>query len=229
MRNAKVTKCLRKLKEAQLQLSHVIDVGVQHGTSPLMKVFPDLHHALFEPIEEDYPHIHRNYETLSFELAEAAVSDTNGQMLLRTEKKIRSDKVSQSYLPDRLSADTRSVKRVRLDSFFACHSNMNRYRLKAEVQGPGVPAAILRGAPGMFDKIVVLMIETTVDRFMERAIVLREVGFDLWESADLCYYVDGLRQVDAFFIRRYLKSAIPSLCHMTAGPFRKDLWQGGFS
>jgi len=172
--------------------------------------------------------IRRNYDKISHELVEAAVSDTNGKLLLQTQKKTRGDEISHSFLTQRASADTRTVQALRLDTYFAAHSPDNRYLLKVDVEGPDVPSAILRGATGILDKVAVVMIEMTVDRFMDRAVILHEAGFDLWDLADLCYYGDCLWQVDAFFVRRDLKQALPALRPMTGGPFRRELWQSGF-
>jgi FkbM family methyltransferase len=228
MRNAKVRESLRLLRAARVPVTHVIDVGIQHGTPPLMEVFPDLHHYLFEPVAEYYPHIRRNYAGIGHELVEAAVTDIDGELLLQTQKKTRGDEISHSFLTPKSSADTRVVKGMRLDTYFAPHSPENRYLLKVDVEGADVPATILRGASGIFDRVSVVMIEMTVDRFMERAIILHEAGFDLWDLCDLCYYGDCLWQVDAFFVRRDLKRALPALRPMNAGPFRKELWQSGF-
>jgi FkbM family methyltransferase len=228
MRNAKVRESLRLLRRLQVPVSHVIDVGIQHGTPALIEVFPDLHHSLFEPVEEYYPQIRRRYAQLGHDLVEAAVADRDGEMLLQTQKKTRGDEISHSFLTDKPSPDTRRVRVLRLDSHFAAHSPDNRYLLKIDVEGPDVPAAILRGARGILDKVAVVVIEMTVDRFMDRAILLHEAGFDVWDICDLCYYGDCLWQFDAVFLRRELKQALPALRPMTAGPFRKDLWQSGF-
>lgn len=228
MRNAKVREALRLLRASQVPITHIIDVGIQHSTPPLMEVFPDLYHYLFEPVEEYYPHIRRNYEKIGHQLVEAAVTDTNGELLLQTQKKTRGDEISHSFLTTRASADTRSVQALRLDTYFAAHSPDNRYLLKVDVEGPDVPSAILRGAQGILDKVSVVMIEMTVDRFMDRAIILHEAGFDVWDLCDLCYYGDCLWQFDAFFVRRDLKQNLGVLRPMSAFPFRKELWQSGF-
>ena len=228
MRNAKVREALRLLRASQVPITHIIDVGIQHSTPPLIEIFPDLHHYLFEPVEEYYPHIRRNYEKLSHELVEAAVSDSDGTMLLQTQKKTRGDEISHSFLTQKASADTRTVRTLRLDTYFAAHFATNQYLLKVDVEGPDVPAAILRGAKGILDKVSVVMVEMTVDRFMDRAVILHVAGFDVWDLCDLCYYGDCLWQFDAFFIRRDIKQTVPALRPMGAGPFRKELWQSGF-
>lgn len=228
MRNAKVRESLRLLRAAKVPITHVIDVGIQHGTPPLIETFPDLHHYLFEPVEEYYLHIRRNYQQVAYELVEAAVTDTDGELLLQTQKKTRGDEISHAFLTKSANADTRAVQARRLDSYFANHSSDNRYLLKIDVEGPDVPSAILRGAKGILDRVSVVMIEMTVDRFMDRAILLHEAGFDVWDICDLCYYGDCLWQFDAFFIRRDLKQSLPVLRPMTGQPFSKELWQSGF-
>jgi hypothetical protein len=48
--------------------------------------------------------------------------------------------------------------------------------LKIDVEGPDVPAQILRGARDFLQRTSVVVIEMTVDKFMERAILLHETG-----------------------------------------------------
>lgn len=228
MRNAKVRESLRLLRAAEVPVTHVIDVGIQHGTPSLIETFPDLLHYLFEPVEEYYPHIRRSYENVAYELIEAAVTDSNGELLLQTQKKTRGDEISHAFLTKNANPDTRTVQAFRLDSYFANHPPEHRYLLKIDVEGPDVPSAILRGAKDMLDRVSVVMIEMTVDRFMDRAILLHEAGFDVWDICDLCYYGDCLWQCDVFFVRRDLKQSLPVLRPMTGQPFRKELWQSGF-
>ncbi len=228
MRNAKVRECLQQLRKSKVDITHIIDVGIQHSTPALIETFPDLRHYLFEPVEEYYPHIRRNYEKIDYNLVEAAVSDTDAELILKTQKKTRGDEISHSFLTSTRTADTRTVRALRLDSYFASHSPANQYLLKVDVEGADVPSAILRGAKGIMNNVAVVMIEMTVDRFMDRAIILHNEGFDLWELADLCYYGDCLWQFDAFFIRRDIKKANIDLRPMSQVPFRSDLWQSGF-
>ena len=87
MRIAKIHDSLETLKNTGVCINNIIDVGIQHGTPVLMDIFPGLHHYLFEPIEEYYPFIERNYKALTFDLIKSAVSDFDGELMIHTEKK----------------------------------------------------------------------------------------------------------------------------------------------
>jgi FkbM family methyltransferase len=228
MRAAKVRESLSLLRSLNLGLTKIIDVGIQHFTPPLMEIFPDLPHVLFEPVEEYYPHIRKNYAALSFELVETAVSDFDGELLLHTEKKTRGDEISHSHIVKTPTVSTRTVRSTRLDSYLSPVRKEDNFLLKIDVEGPDVPLAILRGAAGILANTAVVMIEMTVDKFMQRAQFLDEHGFDVWDICDLCYYGDCLWQVDVFFVRRDLKAANIGLRPMHDRPFRSDRWQSGF-
>lgn len=227
-RAAKTEESLRKLREAGVEVSTVVDVGIQHQTPVLMKVFPDLPHVLFEPVEEYYAHIRSNYAGLDYRLVEAAVSDFDGQLTLHTEKKTRGDEISHSYIVKTATSATRTVRSLTLDTYFRENPASAPFLLKVDVEGPDVPSSILRGAQSMLTRTAAVMIEMTVDKFMERAVILHEAGFDLWDVCDLCYYGGCLWQADAIFVRRDLKQSNKALSPMRGGPFRADLWQSGF-
>lgn len=229
-RIAKVRDSLSTARRAGLKITEIIDVGIQDGTPVLMDIFPDLHHNLFEPVAEFFPKIRENYSTISFDLVEAAVSDFDGEQVLQTEKKTRGDAISHSYLVANGSgaAGQRHVRSVRLDSHFARPSPGASYLLKIDVEGPDVPTRILRGSSRVLSDTALVMIEMTVDKFMDRAMILHESGFDLWDLCDLCYYGDCLWQADALFIRREVKAANIALRPMHQRPFQSALWQSGF-
>lgn len=227
MREPKVRDSLRAAKAAGLEIGQVIDVGIQHSTPTLIEVFPEVHHTLFEPVEEFYPHIRRNYAGLSHTLVEAAVADSDGVLALKTEKKTRGDDISHSYLTGAASKDTRQVQVLKLDSYFAGRASTPPYLLKIDVEGATIPAAILRGATKVLEQTALVMIEMTVDTFMERAIILHEAGFDLWDICDLCYYGNSMWQVDAMFVSRTLKQKNIRFRPMHEKPFRPELWQSG--
>jgi len=228
MRTAKILESMTTLKSLGLGLTAVIDVGVQHSTPALMAVFPDLPHVLFEPVEEYYPFIRNNYQDMSYTLVEAAVSDFDGELTLHTERKTRGDEISHSYIVQAPTACSRTVRTLTLDCYFRDNPRPGPLLLKIDVEGPDVPNAILRGATAVLSQTAAVVIEMTVDRFMERAILLHEAGFDVWDICDLCYYQDCLWQADVVFVNRRLKDSNQNLRPMHIRPFRPELWQSGF-
>lgn len=227
MRIATVEDSLRKLRDVGLPITAILDVGVQHSTPPLMKVFPDKPHLLFEPIEDYFPHIRKNYSNFDYEIISAAVSDHDGETLMHSEKKNGGAEISHSWIVDHRTSSSRSVRNVTLDSYLSMSQNQGPYLLKIDVEGPDVPSSILRGAKQTLEHTSVVVIEMTVDRFTQRANILAAAGFDLWDVVALCYYGDCLWQADAIFVAHRYKLDIPSLSPIHQGPFRRELWQQG--
>lgn len=227
MRSPNIFESLSLLKEHGVPIGAVLDVGIQHSTPVLMRLFPELHHHLFEPVQEYYSKIKTNYAEINHTLVEVAVSDVEGVLNLHTQKKTRGDEISHSFLVERADDSTRSIRSITLDSYCDSLEGVEPYLLKIDVEGAEVPARILHGARAALAQTSVVAIEMTVDKFMERAIVLHEAGFDLWDLCDLCYYGRCLWQADAVFVRRDLKSQIPELAPMHQTPFDPSAWQSG--
>jgi len=225
MRVAKMTDSLRKLRELGVPATTILDVGVQHKTLPLMSIYPDLPHLLFEPITDYFPHIHQNYKGMNYEIVNAAVSDKNADIFLHSEKKYGGNEISHSWIVEKETETSRKLKSITLDSFLGERGGNGPYLLKIDVEGADVPQKILKGAVATLAKTSAVIIEMTVDTFVQRSIILHENGFDLWDLVDSCYYGDCLWQVDAVFISRKLKSASPELSPMHIKPFQPKLWQ----
>ncbi len=228
MRTAKILNSLETLRQIKVPITAIIDVGIQHETPVLKKVFDDLHHILFEPINDYFPFIKKNYSGFSYQLIEAAVSDIDGEIIIHSEKKTRGDEISHSYIVNKATNSSRNIKSITLDSYFSQYPIEDNYLLKIDVEGANVPSQILNGSKDVLKKASVVVIEMTVDKFMERAIILDQAGFDLWDLCDLCYYGDCLWQADAIFIKREIKDSYPALKPMHIRPFQTELWQSGF-
>ncbi len=229
MRSAQILNSLETLRGIGVSISTIIDVGIQHSTPVLIKVFPDLAHILFEPIDDYYPHIRQNYAGISYKLVEVAVSDYDGELIIHSEKKTRGDEISHSYIVEAETASSRTVQSITLDRYFQDNPINSNALLKIDVEGPRVPSQIIHGGKELLKNISVVVIEMTVDTFMERAILLHEAGFDVWDICDLCYYGECLWQADVVFVKREIKQNNILLMPMHSKPFKSELWQSGFS
>ncbi len=225
MRQTRLSDSLRALKSSGLPIGTILDVGIQYATPPLMEVFPDKKHILFEPIEDYFPQIAKNYAAIDHQLIHAAVSDSDGEVNIHSERKTLGNTISHSYIVKEATTASRLVKSLRLDTFLESADLLPPYLLKVDVEGAETPAAILRGAEKTLAQSSAVVIEMTVDRFMERARLLEAAGFGLWDLVDLCYYGDCLWQVDAVFVSLDYKAQIPALRPMAQKPFRPELWQ----
>jgi FkbM family methyltransferase len=227
LRTTRIQESLTQLRLSGIPLAAVLDVGVQTGTPVLMDVFRDLTHHLFEPVDDYFPEIRKNYREVPHRLVHAAVSDTEGEVLLHSARKMNDGKISHSWITQQPTDSTRRVPAITLDAYLQREAVKGPFLLKVDVDGAAIPAAILRGGARALQECSAVVIEMTVDRFFERAALLDAAGFDLWDLSALCYYGDCLWQFDAVYLNRTYKQSLPSLKPMHAGPFRPELWQAG--
>lgn len=216
---------LRLLRGLGLPVGTILDVGVRHLTRPLIEVFPDKKHLLFEPIADYFPQIKRYYASIDYELVNAAVCDVDGTVIIHSERKTLGNEISHSYIVQDVTETSRIVDSIRLDTFLSASDRSGPYLLKIDVEGSDIPSAILRGCQKTLAQTSVVVIEITVDRFMQRASLLDLAGFDIWDIVDLCYYAECLWQFDALFVNRRYKADIPSLRPIHQKPFCPELWQ----
>lgn len=228
MRTAKIKESLTRLRQSGLPVSQVLDVGVLHATPVLMEVYGDKTHHLFEPVDDYFPVIRKNYAAIDHRLVHAAVSDVDGgDVWLHSEKKMGNDEISHSWISAQPSATSRRVATITLDDHIAREGLKGPFLLKIDVDGAPVPASILRGAKACLADCSVVVIEMTVDRFFERAKLLEEAGFDIWDLTALCYYGDCLWQFDAVYVKKSFKKLLPTLTPMHQPPFDMKRWQQG--
>jgi len=218
---------LRLLRRLELPIDTILDVGIQHSTPSLIEVFPDKRHILFEPIDDYFNQITKNYSSMDYELVNAAVCDVDGTVTLHSERKTLGTEISHSWIVQKATENSRVVDSIRLDTFLSKKSNLGSCLLKIDVEGAEIPISILQGGRETLKHTSVVVIEMTVDRFVERAKLLDQAGFDIWDIVALCYYGDCLWQCDVIFVSRQCKNDIPSLRPIHQTPFRPELWQAG--
>ena len=227
MRTTKIQESLALLQRIGLPIDDLLDVGVQTSTPVLMELFPNHTHHLFEPVDDYFPAIAKNYAAIPHKLVHAAVSDSDGEVMLHSEKKMGDGKISHSWITEKATAATRRVQALTLDSYVERSGAKAPFLLKVDVDGAHIPASILRGASRTLQQCSVVVIEMTVDRFHERATLLDAAGFDIWDIASLCYYGSCLWQFDAIYVHRGYKRRMPALQPMHVPPFQPVAWQQG--
>ena len=192
-----------------------------------MEIFPDREHHLFEPIQDYFSEIERNYSNIPHSLVHAAISDKIGNVHVHSVKKFGNERISHSWISDVPTNSSRVVPEMTLDHYTSSSKYTAPLLLKIDVDGASVPAAILRGARNTLTKCSVVVIEMTLERWLERAELLNIAGFDLWDITSLCYYGNCLWQFDAVFVSRAYKSTYPELSPMRQLPFDMKRWQEG--
>ena len=171
---------LRALLDAGVEINAVIDVGVLSVTVPLLEVFPDRKHYLFEPIESYLPRIRKNYEKIEHDLLNIALSDEDGELFLAstsitgdgniTHSHIVETEVTQADIPSLVSC--KKIRRARLDTVVAENGIKGPLLIKIDVDGHEL--AVLKGAVETLKLANAVVIEAPLNRqgvskFFERA------------------------------------------------------------
>jgi FkbM family methyltransferase len=193
--------CLNSLKQENVPVSWVIDVGVLKGTPELVKGFPDRKHILIEPVVEWNDTIRANYgsKKVDYELHNIAISNTNGMMKLATFTVMEGQAITHSSLVSGPSSQpTRDVQVRTLDSFLPEIGTPRNFLLKIDVDG--VEQEILEGAQTIAESCSVIIVESNVQNMALRMNTVCEMGFQIFDLVDPCYYDNRLRQMDLVFL-----------------------------
>ncbi len=190
---------LAVLRQRQVPVATVIDVGVLSGTPELLEAYPDRPHLLFEPVAEFAPTIEHHYRNVPHRLIQAAVSDSSGDTHLRTVGMIGGVAISHSFMTDAAEQASRTVPRVSLDDYLRANPADPPYFLKIDIDGEELK--VLAGAAETLKRTSIVMIEVTVHTMMPRLQWLMDAGFQLFDLTEPAYYDDSLWQCDAVFVR----------------------------
>jgi FkbM family methyltransferase len=190
---------LAVLRLRQVPVATVIDVGVLSGTPELLEVYPDRPHLLFEPVAEFAARIEHEYRNVPHRLIQAAVSDSSGEIQLRTVGMIGGAAISHSFMTESAEEATRTVPRVSLDDYLRTTPADPPYFLKIDIDGEELK--VLAGATATLKQTSIVMIEVTVHTMIPRLQRLMDAGFQLFDLTEPAYYDDSLWQCDAVFVR----------------------------
>lgn len=221
---------LHTLVRCGVQVASVLDVGVFSGTAPLMSVFPHVPHYLFEPLDSHFESIRQAYWDIRHEIIHVALSDEDGQAWQVATCRDKTGQVTHSRLSDRpISAaeepelvECRAIRKARLDTALTGISPSQPFLLKVDVDGHEIP--VLRGATETLKKASVVVIEAPISTIVERAAVLEQNGFQLFDIVDLSYYYGTLFQVDLIFLRQDVINANDELRPWETKTFSWDAW-----
>lgn len=222
---------LQSLLALGIEINSILDVGIHHGTPPLMQCFPHHKHYLFEPIDEHFDLIRRNYEHMNYDLQHVALSNSDGEAWQVGESLKGGSTVTHSHLSDvEVSKEQnpnliscKKIRKARLDSLVAALKPMPPYLLKIDVDGHEIP--ILQGATEALKQASVVVMEVTAATLIPRGQVLTQQGFQLFDIVDFNYYCDLFYQADVIFVRADIIADNPDLRPMQQGAFQPDRWQ----
>jgi FkbM family methyltransferase len=221
---------LNALLKLGVEMNSILDVGVLHGTPALMQNFPTLKHYLFEPIDDHFDTINSNYARLDHELHHVALSNTDGEAWQNGICNNASGNITHSHISDEpLSREqeprlivSKPVRKAKLDSMVPALGAAAPYLLKIDVDGHEIP--ILQGAVETLKNASVVVIEATRGTLLDRAQLLADNGFLLFDIVDFAYYAGVLHQVDLVFVRKDIFEANAELRPMETRPFAPQQW-----
>jgi FkbM family methyltransferase len=202
MRSPDKNQSLQLLIERGIPISTIIDVGVCHGTPELVSYFPDLKHILFEPVLEFNEHIKYFYSQLDYDLFPFAVSDVDGEAILKTRAVIPDMEISHSGLVESEileNKDFRKIQKVTLDSFIPSLSLEEPFLLKIDIDGQEMK--VINGALNILKKCSIVIVECQRSELSQRISAVQASGFTLFDLCEPCYYDKVFWQCDAIFIR----------------------------
>lgn len=221
MRHATKSSALAALKAKGLAVPTILDIGISAGTPDLMIHFPKVTHLLFEPVAEFRANIERIYARIPHELFTVAVSDSDGETELAVKSVMEGVEITHARMHDGSgtnSAQARRVPMIALDSFMSRRSDPGPFLLKIDIDGDELK--VLKGAENVLKQCAAVILELHTTDFFERSSVLLDRKFRLFDIVDLCYYDQGLAQVDGVFFNPAIMGDIDIIAN-----FDIKLWQ----
>lgn len=204
---------LRLLRERDVPVGTVVDVGVCHGTPELMTVWPDRRHVLFEPVAEFAETISRNYRNIPHELHQVAVADETGTIGLKTAAVLPDMEIPHSSMTATSASGAgpasdlgmRLVPRVTLDGFLPERELEGPWLLKIDIDEQELK--VLKGAIETLRNCSVVIVECQGMQLTQRIAAVQAAGFALFDLAEPCYYDKVCWQCDAVFISKDIAAA----------------------
>jgi len=201
MRRPLKMESFRKIKELEIPIETILDIGILTGTGELMEAFRDKKHFLVEPVVEWNDTINSSYTKrgIDYVLVNVAASNFDGTMNMETVTVVPGRPISHARLSNKdVGENVRSVPVRTLDSLMREYLLPGPYLLKIDVDG--VELLIMEGALETFKHVNVVVVEANIKNFIERASFLQKHGFELFDIVDPCYYDGRLRQFDLVFL-----------------------------
>ena len=215
---------LRRIRECDIPIHQVIDVGVQYQTWELIAAFPDKRQHLFEPASIYFPHIKRFYENIDYALYPFALAGDN-QKKYMVVSSLTGDGIPgrSEILENPVEPDGRTViscSPIELRRFFDLDIDVSQ-DLLLKVDVDGMDLEVLKGFGEKLQLASVIIVESTADNMPRLIAYVAGAGFELFDICDLCYYGPAVYQVDLVFVR---KDAVTPRVRPSIMQFDQDIW-----
>ena len=206
MNRATKKESLNNLKRLGFVPKTIIDVGAQVGTPPLYEVFPNAHHILIEPIEEN----EKQLKSICSKLPNAAymiagATSTDSPITLKVSPNTRyahkigkDESVATGWI-------TREVKGISLDTLCLQKELVSPYLIKIDVDGSEVDV-LKGGVKHALKHAEYVILEATTNsgqRIFDIVNFMRKEGFHVYDIVDFMYRpaINDLWQVDVAFVK----------------------------
>ena len=192
----------KRLNELGVPVETVLDVGVLINTYELAINYSDKLHVLMEPVEEFEERIRKSYDQrdIQYLYVSAAMSDTDGTVNLTTTTVKDGTEITHARMTDNATGTprTRTVPSIKLDTLVEQKQLKGPFLLKIDVDG--AEEAILRGAQKTLPDCSIVCVEAGPQNFLDRAKLIVEQGFRLFDIVDFSYYDRRFAQMDLLFL-----------------------------
>jgi FkbM family methyltransferase len=206
VRNSIGTKftALSRLKKLGLNPKTVFDVGASVGTYEIYNVFPESHHFLIEPLEENASYLAQVCKALpSAEFLIAAASNRTGSGTLQ----VREDLTYSTLVENASFSDprmkVREIATVTLDDLCQRSGLKGPFVFKIDVDGKELE--VLEGARKTLEATDCVIVEVSFFRedFQRIMKELWQKGFELYEVVDPLFrpFDGSLFNLDLVFVR----------------------------
>jgi FkbM family methyltransferase len=184
-----------------IDISQVLDIGVQSQTHVLRKFFKDKKQILIEPQKAYNELIESNYKGVDYILDNSACTNYNGEMYLHEEHHWGSKTPTHNHISTEKSQI--KVKTKTLDRL--CEEfNINKWSLlKIDVDGEEIN--ILNSGLNNLYKFCFVIIECFIGRFTQINQILTDNDFSLFHINDICYIENMMCQFDAVYVNNEVK------------------------
>ncbi len=209
---------LEYLKNCNVPIDFIIDVGILTCTYPLIHCFPYLKHILIEPVRSFHANIESIYNSKNINhlLIKCAAGKSNEKLILCEYGKKGGTEVTHSRIFDmeaniptddlisKIVIDTKRVDTLLEMHQSECSPTKEKYEFLLKIDVDGTEEDILDGSQGSLDKCSVIVLEIPIVKLLGRVSLLDQLGFQVVDIVDPCYYKGCLSQVDCIFVRKEL-------------------------
>lgn len=185
-----------------------IDVGAGYGTGSIYSAFPDAHHIIFEPVEENNTKLEARLATLSHEIHTCGLMNERGTLSLA---KFGIDNLGSTFMSNgrKENAEYIEVPINLLDDYKENIDPEKNILLKLDCQGSDLN--VLKGGNELLENIDLVIVETSFFKywgehhpiFIDISDYMYQKGFSVYDILDPSYRPldNALGQVDLVFTK----------------------------